>query len=68
MLAKKFEVVVNKAWCKGCEVCVAACPKQVLALDERQKCGAVQPESCIGCKSCENICPDLAITVKEVAE
>lgn len=65
MLAKKFEILINKAWCKGCGLCVAACPKKVLALNARMKCEAVQPEACIGCRSCDTICPDLAITVRE---
>lgn len=64
-MAKKFEVSINKTWCKGCGVCVALCPKQVLALNERQKSEPRNAENCIGCKTCENVCPDLAITVKE---
>lgn len=65
MLAKKFEVVINKAWCKGCGLCVETCPKKVLALNDRMKCEAAHPENCIGCRQCDNICPDLAITVRE---
>lgn len=65
VLAKKFEVSINKPWCKGCSLCVHVCPKKVLELNERVKCEAVRQEDCIGCRSCENICPDLAITVRE---
>ena len=65
VLAKKFDVSINKTWCKGCGLCVSVCPKKVLALNDRVKSEAVHPEECIGCRSCENICPDLAITVRE---
>ncbi len=64
-MVKKFEVIINKTWCKGCGLCVEVCPKQVLALNDRLKAETVHLESCIGCKQCDHICPDLAITVRE---
>ncbi|SMG10287.1 4Fe-4S dicluster domain-containing protein [Dethiosulfovibrio salsuginis] len=64
-MAKAFEVIINKPWCKGCSLCIDICPKKVLALDERQKAEPFEMAKCIGCRQCENICPDLAITVKE---
>ena len=68
-LAKKFDVQVNSAWCKGCSLCVHICPKKVLELDEvRGKSVVARPDDCIGCRQCENICPDMAITVKEKGE
>jgi len=67
-LAKKFDVTINKAWCKGCGLCIAICPKKVLELDSKAKCEPVRMDDCIGCRQCENICPDMAITVKERVE
>lgn len=64
-MAKAFNVVINKSWCKGCSLCVDVCPKKVLELDERQKANPARMSDCIGCRQCENICPDLAITVRE---
>lgn len=65
-MPKKFEILINNSWCKGCSLCINVCPKKVLELDEvRGKSMAMRPEDCIGCRQCENICPDLAITVKE---
>ena len=60
---KLKEVVINKEWCKGCGICVALCPKQVLELDDQGKSTVVRPEDCICCTLCELRCPDLAITV-----
>ena len=57
------ELVIRREWCKGCGICVALCPKQVLELDAEDKSTAVRPEDCICCRMCELRCPDLAITV-----
>jgi len=62
-------IEVNDLYCKGCELCVAACPKNVLALDmERLTPKGYHPaqlisEDCTGCNICAIICPDAAITV-----
>ncbi|MBU0934852.1 MAG: 4Fe-4S binding protein [Spirochaetes bacterium] len=61
---KTFEHVIRERWCKGCNICVAFCPKQVLAL-KNGKVTVVQPNLCIGCRLCELRCPDFAIEVHE---
>ena len=65
---KLKELVIKQEWCKGCGICVALCPKQVLELDANGKSVAVRPEDCISCKMCELRCPDLAITVLTTQE
>jgi 2-oxoglutarate ferredoxin oxidoreductase subunit delta len=60
---KPAVITVNTQWCKGCEICVAFCPKNCLEM-KGGKCAAVRPEDCIRCMLCELRCPDFAITVE----
>lgn len=60
----KNSVSINPAWCKGCGICAAFCPKGVLKLDEEsEKAVLAAPGDCVGCGTCERLCPDLAITI-----
>ncbi|XUW99132.1 4Fe-4S binding protein [Wukongibacter sp. M2B1] len=55
-------LIINPELCKGCGICVAFCPKQVLAM-ENEKVKAVDIEKCIKCGLCELRCPDYAIYI-----
>lgn len=62
-------VVIDTERCKGCNLCVVACPTKTLALtahDVNHKgytyCQEVA-DTCIGCASCAIVCPDGCITV-----
>lgn len=63
----KGTVYVVSERCKGCRLCVAYCPKHVLAFstDFNEKgyhYPVVRDEAgCVNCKICEDICPDFAI-------
>ena len=59
-MADKKDLIINKEWCKGCGICVAFCPKQVLAIHD-EKVEAVKRDECISCGQCELRCPDNAI-------
>jgi 2-oxoglutarate ferredoxin oxidoreductase subunit delta len=56
-------IKVKLEWCKGCEICVAFCPKNVLEM-QGGKAKVARPEDCITCMLCELRCPDFAITVE----
>jgi 2-oxoglutarate ferredoxin oxidoreductase subunit delta len=62
-------IIVDTNYCKGCELCVKACPQQILSMSkEITKRGYFHakmhdPSRCIGCRICALICPDAAITV-----
>jgi len=60
----KPEVAIKDSWCKGCGICVALCPKKVLAMNAQGKAVVVCPEKCVGCRICAEHCPDYAITVE----
>ena len=65
----KGKIVVDKERCKGCGVCVASCPCNVLALSVEVNgkgypfAEMVASDACTGCASCGIICPDSCITV-----
>ena len=62
--AKKPVIIrVKTEWCKGCEICVAFCPKNVLEM-EGGKVRVARPDDCIRCMLCELRCPDFAISVE----
>jgi len=61
---RKGRIVVNRDWCKGCEICVAFCPRNVLELDIEEKAVVKRPDQCDRCGICRLRCPDLAIELK----
>ena len=66
----KGAVVVDTNRCKGCSLCVVACPHAVLALTTKEvnhkgypyACAADE-EACVGCAACAIVCPDGCISV-----
>jgi 2-oxoglutarate ferredoxin oxidoreductase subunit delta len=66
----KGMVVIDRDRCKGCELCVLACPAHVLRLAEGEfnlkgyhPVEAANAEACTGCAVCAIICPDVVFTV-----
>ena len=65
------KIIVDERVCKGCELCVGACPRKIIALDPKRinakgyhPASLIKPEECIGCAMCAVMCPDCAITVE----
>jgi 2-oxoglutarate ferredoxin oxidoreductase subunit delta len=65
------EVIFETDLCKGCGLCVDACPKKIIVINREQinikgHCPAMITDQslCIGCASCATMCPDCVITVK----
>ncbi len=56
--------------CKGCGLCITACPKDLIALSNgingkgHHPAELTDAEKCIGCASCAIMCPDCIITVE----
>jgi len=69
-----YEHQIDIDHCKGCGLCVAVCPKNVLELSESVSpkgyfpAFQARPEDCIYCAICCTMCPDVAITICEVEE
>ncbi|MDH4269558.1 MAG: 4Fe-4S binding protein [Dehalococcoidia bacterium] len=65
----KGTVVIDRERCKGCGLCIAFCPEDVLAYSaEYNRSGynvvyMREPERCVGCAFCAQTCPDIAIEV-----
>ena len=66
------KIIVDEKVCKGCGMCVHACPLKIIALDKsRLNAKGYHPAvvsdmgQCIGCAMCALMCPDCAITVEK---
>jgi 2-oxoglutarate ferredoxin oxidoreductase subunit delta len=63
-----LEIAIDR--CKGCELCVSACPKDVLALDPEavnvlgyHPVRLLDAGHCTSCAFCARVCPDSVFTV-----
>jgi NAD-dependent dihydropyrimidine dehydrogenase PreA subunit len=57
-----IQVQIDEKACRGCEICIDACPTQVFAFDQAKRLPEVKkPTSCFGCLACAEQCPANAI-------
>ncbi|MCK4388880.1 MAG: 4Fe-4S binding protein [Desulfobacterales bacterium] len=65
---------INSELCKGCGLCVTACPKALIRTSSKLNITGYHPaeytereksknRKCTGCALCAIICPDIAIEV-----
>jgi 2-oxoglutarate ferredoxin oxidoreductase subunit delta len=64
------QVIVDEMYCKGCGLCVSACPQKILILDNNRLTAkgyhpalCENPEECNACTQCATMCPDVAIKI-----
>ena len=61
-------VLFDVETCKGCELCIEACPQESLALSPKINSqgyhyAVLIKDNCTGCTNCALVCPDAVITV-----
>lgn len=61
-------IVINSEKCKGCFLCVEACPKKILKSSDKFNAKGNftvifddKNNECVGCALCAKSCPDMAI-------
>ena len=66
------KVTINENLCKGCGLCVRACPKGIIELSKAQinakgyhPAEVTNMEACVGCTSCARTCPDVVIHIEK---
>ena len=72
-MARKGKVVINRELCKGCYLCIKACPVKALEKDDELNSTGTHPTKpsgdegkCIACGSCYEVCPDVCIQIYEL--
>ena len=65
-------VTIDENRCKGCGLCVRACPKKIVQLSKTKlnergyhPAEVTDMDQCIACASCARTCPDTVITVEK---
>lgn len=65
------KVTFDEDRCKGCGLCVEACPKKIIVLlDDRinskgfHPAGITDMGACIACAFCATMCPDTVIRIE----
>jgi 2-oxoglutarate ferredoxin oxidoreductase subunit delta len=68
LLDLPLRVIIDAERCKGCRLCLAVCPPDVLAMGGLNQQGypvaiLLDAARCTSCTACALICPEAAITV-----
>ena len=71
-LVNKITIDINR--CKGCYLCIEACPKNIIEVGDRLNALGCYPAQqieggeCTACALCARVCPDAAIEVYRAVE
>jgi len=63
------KIAIDDERCKGCDLCVHFCPKEVIEPGKAFNARGHRPPhfkndgTCTGCAICARVCPDVAIEV-----
>lgn len=70
-----IKLTIREDRCKGCGLCVRACPKKILAISSSKinskgyrPAELIDPDACIACASCARTCPDVCITIEKIEQ
>ena len=69
MEVSRGNIAIDRERCKGCQLCIQACPTNLIVLSEEfNQMGYHfvlfnQSGACTGCAFCARVCPDIAIEV-----
>ena len=64
------KITISEESCKGCGLCVLACPRKILAISEHSNrkgyyyVEVTDKEKCVGCAACAITCPDVGREVE----
>ncbi|MDR2079913.1 MAG: 4Fe-4S binding protein [Treponema sp.] len=61
-------LILHTDLCKGCEYCVANCPRSAISLSGAINKGgyntpAIDQDKCVVCGICYNVCPDVVYEI-----
>jgi len=62
------KITIDFERCKGCALCLGACPNNVITISEKSNSKGYFPaqptgSNCTGCANCAIVCPDCCIEV-----
>ncbi|MHB8190616.1 MAG: 4Fe-4S binding protein [Ferrimicrobium sp.] len=60
-------LTVRRAYCKGCKLCIEACPSSILELNANDTIYVTDIDKCVFCGACAGRCPDFVFVLRHGA-